>query len=363
MPQSLPWRWRVALVLGGIGVGAGLAIPLLRLAESPVSSSATNPARAVQRSYAPRHARVEPGFGTAPIPGQRVHSTLSADETTIYDVHYTIGADGLRVTPGSARAGEAVVLFGGSFTFGEGVEDHETFAARMADVLPRTPVVNAGFHGYGPHHMLRALETGRIDGQVPGGVREVVHLALAGHEDRVGGRVDWALAAPRYRLGAEGVVSDGEFVSGFSLTVVRALRALGLQAVLNRWLAPSDEEREADFDLLAAIIARSRDVAKEKWGAGFTVLYWGMAEDIPGRLESAGVRVIRLREVFGEGWWEDLVIPGDGHPSAAGHRQIARAALAALDEPALPGQQPAAIPQYAPPTPGAGLGEMGRVDE
>ena len=101
--------------------------------------------------------------------------------------------------------------------------------------------------------------------------------------------------------------------------------------VLNRWLASSEEDRQADFELLAAIVERSRDLAVEKWGARFTVLYWGMAEDIPERLEAAGIRVVRLRDVFGDGrWWEDFVIPGDGHPSPAGHQQIAQAALDAL---------------------------------
>lgn len=344
MGRSLSLRRRVGLICAGLALGVLAAFPLLRMSQGRSSA----PGAPDAPRYVPEYAEVEDGFGIVPRAGVEVRSTRHAGDQLLYDVTYTIGEDGLRVTPGAAAAadGEAIVLFGGSFTFGEGVEDDETFAAQLARALPTTPVRNAGFHGYGPHQMLRALETDRLDADLPSGVRDVVYLALEGHEARVGGRVDWALSSPRYRRGAEGLQSDGEFVSGLSLMAVRALRHLGLRDALNRWLAPSEQQRAEDLDLLAAIVARSQELAAQKWQARFTVLFWGIGEEIPQRLEAAGVRVVRLSELSaGTRWWEEWVIPIDGHPAPSGHRRIAEVLLAELGTPA---DEPAGAPGGAP---------------
>jgi hypothetical protein len=50
-----------------------------------------------------------------------------------------------------------IVLLGDSFAFGEEVADHETFAHRLEELLPRFEVLNLGVHGYGHDQMLISL--------------------------------------------------------------------------------------------------------------------------------------------------------------------------------------------------------------
>jgi hypothetical protein len=50
-----------------------------------------------------------------------------------------------------------IVLLGDSFAFGEEVADHETFARRLEELLPRVEVLNLGIHGYGHDQMLISL--------------------------------------------------------------------------------------------------------------------------------------------------------------------------------------------------------------
>ena len=52
--------------------------------------------------------------------------------------------------PGTTR----IVVLGDSFTFGEGVDDEETYSAQLAEILPGTEVINLGVHGYGHDQML-----------------------------------------------------------------------------------------------------------------------------------------------------------------------------------------------------------------
>jgi hypothetical protein len=79
----------------------------------------------------------------------------------IYDVSYSIDAEGVSTTPAGKGSGAApVFFFGDSFTFGEGVSNGQTLAAAFARVTEHG-TVNFGVPGYGPHHMLRMLELGR----------------------------------------------------------------------------------------------------------------------------------------------------------------------------------------------------------
>jgi len=100
----------------------------------------------------------DPVLGWRPKPGIQVRSTQPGS----YDVTVTTTADGLRGrrtigperTPGVTR----IAVFGCSQTFGSGVEDDETFSARLAVSLRGVEVLNFGVHGYGTDQMLLRWE-------------------------------------------------------------------------------------------------------------------------------------------------------------------------------------------------------------
>ena len=101
-------------------------------------------------------------LGYAPAPGRRVTSRKTMGKQLVYDVAYTFSGQGARVTKGD-RNGDTWLFMGCSFTFGEGVNDDETLPAYFSAGLGhQANVVNLGFHGYGPHQMLRSLETDRL---------------------------------------------------------------------------------------------------------------------------------------------------------------------------------------------------------
>jgi hypothetical protein len=51
-----------------------------------------------------------------------------------------------------------ILVFGDSFTFGDEVEDFETYSAVLEGLLPGVEVINVGVHGYGHDQMLLYLE-------------------------------------------------------------------------------------------------------------------------------------------------------------------------------------------------------------
>ena len=97
-------------------------------------------------------------LGYGPRPGVRVVSRKTVGNQLIYDVDYTISDRRVRVTRGNPN-GDTWLFMGCSLMFGEGVNDDETLPAYFsADLGYQANVVNLGFHGYGPHQMLRSLE-------------------------------------------------------------------------------------------------------------------------------------------------------------------------------------------------------------
>jgi hypothetical protein len=76
-----------------------------------------------------------------------------------YDVWYRIDAQGHRSIPGGPAGNAPSVLFlGGSFTFGHGVEDDESYPAVLQRAWPALRVVNAATNAWGTAHALLALE-------------------------------------------------------------------------------------------------------------------------------------------------------------------------------------------------------------
>jgi hypothetical protein len=97
------------------------------------------------------------GFGYRPTPGVHSSRELTLDGEIIYDVTYTIGDDGYRMS----RTGEPFIanVYGGSFTFGEGLNDNETLVHYLwAD--HGFSAKSVGIHGYGLQQALYSIEHG-----------------------------------------------------------------------------------------------------------------------------------------------------------------------------------------------------------
>ena len=65
----------------------------------------------------------------------------------------TIGADGLRENGRARPPGKPVLVLGDSFTFGDEVDDADTWPAQLEGML-RRPVLNGGVFGYGLDQMV-----------------------------------------------------------------------------------------------------------------------------------------------------------------------------------------------------------------
>jgi hypothetical protein len=264
-------------------------------------------------------------------------SRKTIGDRVIYDATYHRNAAGARVTPDSATepADGRIVFFGGSFTFGQGVQDDETLPNRVAQIASGWGVTNFGYPGHGPAHMLEHL-------QAPGGLRGltngrtiVVDVFIPDHVRRTIGSMrvatTWGRQFPCYELSdSGGLLYRGTFENGrpelapLYTLLAREPIMRALDVDLPRTIG------DDDLELVARIDAESQTlVRRANPGSDFVVVLFPDHPDsefsskrlIP-FLQHLGIRHLDYTDRFtsNEGMW----IPGDGHPTPAAYAQVAR---------------------------------------
>jgi hypothetical protein len=280
----------------------------------------------------------DPLLGWRPKPGIAVRSVRPGS----YDVTISTNPQGLRGRREAIRAKEPgvtrIAVFGCSQTFGSGVEDEETFSARLEASLPQVEVLNFGVHGYGTDQMLLRWERDGVS-YAP----DVVVLAFAYyHLDRNVTAFRF-FAKPYFTLAANGTLQlEGVPVPGPEILARagerRAAWRLADHSVLLRWLWDRELRRRQDalyqaegpaWDVTHALIARFAASA-HRHGARMILL--NIDEDAPW----LSAPLARLAAEQGIGWADAepalgpprgrgvrLRLPGDPHWNPQGHTIIA----------------------------------------
>lgn len=268
-------------------------------------------------------------LGLSPVRAGVIHEKkVAANGDVIFDVTYTINDDLTRnVVSG---AGPLVAFFGDSFTYGAGVNDQETLPQAFSDLTKKEfRVLNFGVSGYGPQQTLRALETDLYP-QLHQNPRLFVIQTAPWHMFRTSCKADNAWFGPSYALENGQPVYEGSCASQKSFF----MRAL---TTLLRWTEAYDHfigRREkpvaaADADLYIAILIKTGEIARQKYGVPMVVLYlpddltnpryqFGPAftnESIVRRLREGGLEVMDLTIDLNAYSVQQLIIPGDGHPT------------------------------------------------
>ncbi len=280
--------------------------------------------------------RSDTAMGHRPDPGLRTTAKMTIGDEVIYDTAYSVDDDGLRVHPPEAddAPDDCVLFFGCSYTFGEGVGDTEAMPYVVGTLAQgRYRVRNFGFSGYGPHHMLAAIETGFVARAARCTPRFAVYQAHPHHVTRAAGKWWWDERGPRYlqaedgRVRRSGNFNDPNQPRSWSSSLTHDL--IDAVPMLDRERTTPDDVR-----LTHGIIRQSKEQLAALYpGIEFHVLYWDIGEPRlfgPGWF-SEDVTVHNLSTVLGSGggqwppgWEQQLLLPHDVHPTAATHARIAR---------------------------------------
>jgi hypothetical protein len=294
-------------------------------------------------------------LGWAPKSASSVHAIkpmptglLYPPQGTLFDVHYTIGPDGLRVAPPYRKdlISGTILFFGCSFTFGEGLKDDETLPYQVGlQSQGRYRTLNFGVGGYGPEQMLAAIERGRVSALVDTPPQYAYYVALAGHIWRVAGRVAWGGQAPRYVLTSNGDVhQDGNLSDrkplDARLGIKHGAKQLRKSAIWRLLSFHDDSVSDEDLKLYLAVVRRSRDLLVAQYpGIQFRVILWTnpadpgdqpLYEKMQNGFREMGIPFDRVEDIL-PGYRSDqlkyVLSSADHHPNALADRLLAEQVL------------------------------------
>ena len=260
-----------------------------------------------------------------PVPNTVTEFKEFLDGRLIADVRYGIDASGLRQIPAAVQGRpHKVAFFGCSFMFGHGVEDGQTLPYYFVREARGTfEGFNFAGEGWGPHQMLREIETGFVR-RVAGAPDLAIYEAIPDHLRRVAGRAPWE-SGPQYVLcrGDEACYS-GPFHSAYYETCRRWLdRSWTGKFIENHFVKSS---RPSDIPLFLAVLKRTRTLLEEN-GTRFVIVLWDqneLAKMMMKTLRANHFDVIALSSIVAK---SDLkkhpLTQLDRHPSPAANQAIA----------------------------------------
>jgi hypothetical protein len=298
---------------------------------------------APQRLFAP-----DGQLGWAPQADTLVTQKLSFDGELLYAT-YTIGPNGLRISSPSPddyqRSQKCVLFFGDSFTFGQGLGDHETLPFRVhAESAQQYWTYNFGVNGYGAHQMLSALQQGLVRDIVQCERTQVPHVfyqAITDHVFRAAGRDGSGPplngGGPRYVLTQDGGVrlENTQNVEGRSLIDMAEDQKYKL--IMYRRLIEGRYTHEYDrkaINTYLAIVDEARKLSQSQYpSAEFHVILWDK-DDVDNRairdgLRQRGINVHLISDILPNYEVDDVnemyvIHERDFHPNALANEIIAR---------------------------------------
>ncbi|MGH7840761.1 MAG: hypothetical protein ACREQT_04500 [Candidatus Binataceae bacterium] len=264
-------------------------------------------------------------IGSLPVPNTTTRFREFLDGRMIADVTYRIDANGLREIPAAVQGGpHKVAFFGCSFMFGHGVENDQTLPYYFVRASGGTfEGFNFAGEGWGPHQMLREIETGFVR-RVAGVPELAIYEVIPDHLRRVSGRAPWE-DGPKYVVcRGDEVCYSGPFHNG----VYQIYRQWASQC----WTIKFIEEhfarlsRPSDVPLFLAVLKRTRTLLEQR-GTRFVIVLWDQNElgnSMVRTLRANHFDVIAVSSIVNEGDQKNHPLTQlDRHPSAAANRAIA----------------------------------------
>ena len=256
----------------------------------------------------------------------------------IYDVAYRTDHNGVRKTPCNLNSHLSYVFLGCGMTFGEGLEDYETLPATFSGALDyRYHVVNLGVNGYGPHHALRAVESGHVEKVTHSDIACVYYETQPSHMVRSFTHPDWDLVGPAYHLtrGGKDVEYSGPIHSLKNAQTIEWMRdhiksfSVAREATKRYW----QKDHTAMLWLYLQIIKKSKKIAEQELQAEYKVILWDepyyigeedMTDSIIHFMNRESINYYLVSDILGTKDFKEFQIPYDGHPNFLANLRIGK---------------------------------------
>tara|TARA_B100000809_G_scaffold264379_1_gene320046 strand:- start:1541 stop:2656 length:1116 start_codon:yes stop_codon:yes gene_type:complete len=154
------------------------------------------------------------GYGPKEDTSFQVSSTLKNNDSIVFSVNYSL-ENGKRLIPNNNDTSNFHVSFiGGSFLFGDGLNDNQTLPFFLNKVSEQKyNLTNYAFSGYGPHQALFNVEKNIINNsQKIQNKSAVIYCFIPSHINRAAGNPLWEINGPQYEFEN----NELKYLGGFS---------------------------------------------------------------------------------------------------------------------------------------------------
>ena len=205
-------------------------------------------------------------LGYQPEPGTHNHLIISNGKTLI-NSKYTIGKDGFRVTPreNNVDYNKNINFFGGSYTFGWGLNDNETLPYFLQKERQNWKVKNFAINGYGAHQMLAQIEN---DSKI---LKDINILITANfHAARSSCKRDYSFGTPKYIIDDNHNLKRFGYCGNLLLTKFQLPKIFGsiinrseIKKLFDKVFVKSNDINSTDIDIYISIIKRIKELINE----------------------------------------------------------------------------------------------------
>ncbi|HEX7675448.1 MAG TPA: hypothetical protein VF412_14830 [Bdellovibrio sp.] len=269
-----------------------------------------------------------------PVKGIQFESRMMTfdDHRLVYSAHFTFDSHGRRITPRSSKSDYNVLMFGDSYTLGEGVHDDQSAPYLLGKMRPEAQVYNFGISGGGVNDVLYELQDARKDrlSDIPKKKTIVLYTFMDHHLERLFARstalmekFQWILTKPYYAKENDQIVLKGFFDTDRKRT--NALYKIwNSSAFLNFYEIPWPPRFSKEhFEFFADVLKSIESTAKNDFGSDtefYFVLYPGAADAFGPELrktaEERGLKVLDYTNLdMDKITAGNKSIPADRHPS------------------------------------------------
>lgn len=274
----------------------------------------------------------------------------------LINTKYTIDERGNRKLPYSDDIdnSNSILFVGGSFTFGEALNDNQTLPYYVSRNL-KINSINVGMNGYGPHQALYILENKEIYNKriSSAKINFIIYRALIQHINRAAGYALWDYYGPCYKIDSETKKLEyrGSFYNCNKLSLIKRIEIKLLNLIKspyepwtsylignyefrqysNKKYLPDDSKRFLKIVEKINIISKSL-------GAKFLMVIENVntnpesclldepySNELILELNKKSIPFILTSEIYKNQKCENLQIKYDGHPSAYANRLLSEA--------------------------------------
>jgi hypothetical protein len=272
-------------------------------------------------------------LGYKPKPSSRASSIKKWNDEILYNIIYSTDEYSRRITPiqDSKDRNNFILFFGGSFTFGEGVNDNETLPFYVSQFSSRYNPYNYGFAGYGPQSMLAKLQSMDVGKEIRETYGILIYTFIDHHINRAIGDMHvfnkWGENMPYYTIDTNNnLIKYGNFTSG--RPVLSRFYRLMTKSYIMKYFNVNFPLRINDYHIkiTSKIIEESRNTFRKKFHSDdfYVIIYPDekiYKKIIPYFIESK-IKYLDYSNLidFSE---REFHIKHDGHPTAKAYLTIA----------------------------------------